>query len=126
MRTGVQSFLYDIRTSILPIVFIFNTELLLVGVTSFWHGLSIFIVSLVAILCFACVTQGWMLAKMSVLERVVLMLVVVALFRPEAIMNRVFPEFQPVSLAQVVSGDQISLPSDRSIRIHVTRENGVW
>ena len=122
MRTGVQSFLYDIRTSILPIVFIFNTELLLVGVTSFWHGLSIFIVSLVAILCFACVTQGWMLAKMSVLERVVLMLVVVALFRPEAIMNRVFPEFQPVSLAQVVSGDQISLPSDRSIRIHVTRE----
>ena len=42
MRTGVQSFLYDIRTSILPIVFIFNPELLLVGVTSLWHGATIF------------------------------------------------------------------------------------
>ena len=30
LRTGVQSFLYDIRTSILPLVFIFNTELLLI------------------------------------------------------------------------------------------------
>ena len=38
MRTGVQSFLYDIRTSILPLVFVFNPALLLVGVESFLHG----------------------------------------------------------------------------------------
>jgi TRAP transporter 4TM/12TM fusion protein len=34
LRTGVQSFLYDIRTAVLPFIFIFNTELLLIGVES--------------------------------------------------------------------------------------------
>ena len=49
IRTGVQAFYYEIRTAILPIVFIFNPELLLIGVTSIWHGCLIFIVSLIAI-----------------------------------------------------------------------------
>lgn len=122
MRTGVQSFLYDIRTSILPIVFIFNPELLLVGVTSIWHGVTIFIVSLTAILCFAAVTQGWLLTRLNLIERVLLMVVVVALFRPDALMNRVFPQFAPMELAQVASVDASALPADRAIRLHVTRE----
>ena len=122
MRTGVQSFLYDIRTSILPIVFIFNPELLLVGVTSVWHGLTIFVVSLIAILCFACVTQGWMLTRMNWLERIALMIVVVALFRPDALMNRVYPQFAPVALAQIAVEDGARLPTDRAVRLHVTRE----
>ena len=121
MRTGVQSFLYDIRTSILPIVFIFNPELLLVGVTSFWHGASIFIVSLIAILCFACVTQGWFLTRLTIAERVLLLVVVVALFRPDALMNRVFPEFSPVPLEHVLADGGEALPRDRAVRLHVTR-----
>lgn len=122
MRTGVQSFLYDIRTSILPIVFIFNPELLLVGVTSVWHGITIFIVSLIAILCFACVTQGWLLTRMSIIERVLLMLVVVALFRPDAIMNRIYPEFESYDFDKIATNDAASVPTDRTIRLHVTRE----
>ena len=121
MRTGVQAFLYDIRTAILPIVFIFNPELLLVGVTSVWHGVSIFLVSLIAILCFACVTQGWLLTRLNILERALLVVVVVALFRPDALMNRVYPEFSPVSLERVAEGAAAELPSDRVIRLHVVR-----
>ena len=34
IRTGIQAFKYEIRTAILPVVFIFNPELLLIGVTS--------------------------------------------------------------------------------------------
>ncbi len=121
MRTGVQSFLYDIRTSILPIVFIFNPELLLVGVTSLWHGATIFFVSLIAILCFACVTQGWFLTRLSIAERALLLIVVVALFRPDALMNRVFPEFSPVSLEHVLADGGEAMPDDRAVRLHVTR-----
>ncbi len=121
MRTGVQSFLYDIRTSILPIVFIFNPELLLVDVTSIWHGMSIFVVSLVAILCFACVTQGWFLTRLNIAERIMLMVVVVALFRPDALMNRVFPEFSPIQIEQVVADAGAMVPTDRAIRLHVVR-----
>ena len=121
MRTGVQSFLYDIRTSILPIVFIFNPELLLVGVTSIWHGISIFVVSLIAILCFACVTQGWMLTRLNIAERILLVIVVVALFRPDALMNRIYPEFSPIQFEQIVADEGAAVPSDRAIRLHVTR-----
>ena len=37
IRTGVQAFWYSLRTGILPIVFIFNTELLMIGVDNVWH-----------------------------------------------------------------------------------------
>ena len=120
MRTGVQSFLYDIRTAILPVVFIFNPELLLVGVDSVLHGMSIFLVSLIAILCFACVTQGWFLTRLSVVERILLLVVVVALFRPDALMNRVFPEYSPLP-PEAISSPDGAIPADRAIRLHVVR-----
>ncbi len=122
MRTGVQSFLYDIRTSILPVVFIFNPELLLVGVTSVWHGLMIFVVSLIAILCFASLTQGWLLTRLSILERLLLAVVVLALFRPDFILDRVYPQFAPVNFANIGKADTGGVPTDRAIRLHVTRE----
>ncbi len=118
MRTGAQSFLYDIRTSILPLVFIFNTELLLIGIDSFWHGLTVFFVSLIAILCFAAVTQGWLLTRLRWAERLALLAVVVALFRPDALLNRVYPEFSPLPLEAAMNGE---LPADRDIRLHIVR-----
>ena len=33
IRTGIQGFSYDIRTAILPFMFIFNTSILLIDVT---------------------------------------------------------------------------------------------
>ncbi|MDG2404272.1 MAG: TRAP transporter fused permease subunit [Paracoccaceae bacterium] len=122
MRTGVQSFLYDIRTAILPIVFIFNPELLLVGVTSIWHGLSIFVVSLIAILCFASITQGWLLTRLSIIERLVLGVVVLALFRPDFVMDRVYPQFAPLQQSQIATKELIAASHDRTLRLHATRE----
>ncbi|MEL0611479.1 hypothetical protein, partial [Vibrio echinoideorum] len=37
IRTGIQGFTYDIRTAILPYMFIFNTQLLLMGIDSCWQ-----------------------------------------------------------------------------------------
>ena len=34
IKTGIQGFLYDIRTAILPFLFVFNTELLMIGIES--------------------------------------------------------------------------------------------
>ncbi|MCH2542750.1 MAG: TRAP transporter permease, partial [Alphaproteobacteria bacterium] len=49
IKTGIQAFWYSLRTGILPIVFIFNSELLLIGIKSIWHGLMVIITSLIAI-----------------------------------------------------------------------------
>ena len=83
IKTGVQAFYYEIRTAILPMVFIFNPELLLIGVTSIWHGLLIFTVSLIAIFAFTSAAQGWFLTRLRWYEIIMLLIVTVSMFRPD-------------------------------------------
>ena len=120
LKTGVQSFLYDIRTAILPFVFIFNPELLLIGVTSFWHGLTVFIVSLIAIFCFTSAVQGWFIVKTNIAERVVLLVVMFALFRPDFFMNLAFPQFTPLNLEKFAAGTESAKPG-LTARFHLVR-----
>jgi len=121
LKTGVQSFLYDIRTAILPFVFIFNTELLLIGVTSFFHGVMIFIVSLIAIFCFTSATQGWLIVKTNWAERIVLLVVMFALFRPDFFLNQVYPEYSPMNFEKFAQND-VTVEKDRKIRVKAVRE----
>jgi TRAP transporter 4TM/12TM fusion protein len=121
LKTGVQSFFYDIRTAILPFVFIFNPELLLVGVTSLWHGVAVFVVSLVAILSFSALTQGWMFVKLRLYESVLLVFVIVALFRPGFVMDFIRPEFAPLDIERFIAGKAEIVPG-RAVRFHVVRK----
>ncbi len=121
LKTGVQSFLYDIRTAILPFVFIFNTELLLIGVTSFFHGILIFVMSLIAMACFTSAVQGWLIIKTNILERLLLLVVMVALFRPAFFLNMVYPEYSSLNMERFVSG-QVEVEQGRKVRLHVTRQ----
>ena len=59
IKTGVQGFMYDIRTGVLPFMFIFNTELLLIGITGPIHLIVVVSSALVAMLLFAAATQGY-------------------------------------------------------------------
>ena len=120
LKTGVQSFLYDIRTAILPFVFIFNPELLLIGVDSFWHGLLILLVSLVAIFCFSSVTQGWLVVKVRIHEALLLLVVTVALFRPGLILDQFYPAFRPLALGEFIGGEARAKPG-YGVRFHVVR-----
>ncbi|MGF1640200.1 MAG: TRAP transporter permease [Rhodospirillales bacterium] len=121
LRTGVQAFLYDIRTGVLPFVFIFNPTLLLIGVENWWHGIAVFATALVAMLCFASATQGWLLVKVRLHEAILLLVVTLALFRPGAFMDRVFPPFATIEAEQVISGT-VAVEAGRAVRLHVTRE----
>ena len=118
IRTGVQAFYYEIRTAILPFVFIFNPALLLIGVNNIWHGLLIFVVSLIAILAFASAAQGWLLIRLRWYEIIALLFVTVSMFRPDFIMNRVFPEY--TSIEQDLS-KSIQYEEERKLRLQVTR-----
>jgi TRAP transporter 4TM/12TM fusion protein len=121
MKTGIQAFTYDIRTAILPFVFIFNTELLLIGVTSILHGVTIFIVSLIAIFCFTSATQGWLIVKTNIAERIILLVIMFALFRPDVLLGYVFPEYVAVDFDKFVA-NQVQAPKDRKVRLHSVRE----
>tara|TARA_Y100000591_G_C21821657_1_gene693991 strand:- start:53 stop:2038 length:1986 start_codon:yes stop_codon:yes gene_type:complete len=92
IKTGVQAFWYDCRTAILPFVFIFNSELLLINVDSFAEGFLVFTMSLLAILAFTSVTQNWFILKMRFYESALLILACFILFRPGFFQERFFPE----------------------------------
>ncbi|MBU2963324.1 TRAP transporter permease [Citreicella sp. C3M06] len=81
IKTGLQGFGYDIRTALLPFLFIFNTDLLLIDVSLF-HAVVIFFVALLAMLLFAAATQGYFIAKSKRWESAVLLLIAFTLFRP--------------------------------------------
>ncbi len=59
--TGVQGFLYDLRTTIIPFMFIFNTELILYGVTSWIQAICIFTSAIMAACLFTSAIHGWFL-----------------------------------------------------------------
>lgn len=86
IKTGLQGFSYDIRTALLPFMFIFNTDLLLIDVGPA-KAVLVFFVSLVAMLLFAAATQGYFIAKSRRWETTVILLIVFTLFRPDFWLN---------------------------------------
>lgn len=116
IRTGIQAFIYSIRTGILPFIFIFNQTLLLIGIDSYAYAVMIIVVSMIAILTFTSLTFRWMFTKLNWVEMVILAFVTVALFRPGFIMDRIFPPFEPLTVAQLNTG--VDAPS---VRLHITR-----
>lgn len=86
IKTGLQGFSYDIRTALLPFMFIFNTDLLLIDV-GLAKAVLVFFVSLVAMLLFAAATQGYFIAKSRRWETAVILLIVFTLFRPDFWLN---------------------------------------
>jgi TRAP-type uncharacterized transport system fused permease subunit len=66
--TGVQGFLYDIRTSCIAFMFVFNPELILHNINSWPQGIMIFIMSLIGMSSFECFAQGWCLIKNKLYE----------------------------------------------------------
>jgi TRAP transporter 4TM/12TM fusion protein len=87
IKTGIVGFSYDIRTALLPFMFIFNTDLLLIDVGPV-KAVFVFFVSLIAMLVFASVTQGYLIAKTKKWEGAVLLVVVFMLFRPDFFLDR--------------------------------------
>ncbi len=109
IRTGIQGFTYDIRTAILPFLFIFNTELLIIGVANWLHLLLVIVAATVAMLTFAAGTQGFFLTKSRIWETAALLLVALTLFRPGFWWDRAFPPLsqEPAAkLEQLVEGMQ--------------------
>jgi TRAP transporter 4TM/12TM fusion protein len=82
IRTGIQGFIYDMRTAILPFMFIFNNKLLLIGVTSWLDGVHIFISALIGMFAFSAGTQGFMIIRTVWFERLVLLAIAFMLIQP--------------------------------------------
>lgn len=63
IETGLQGFVYHLRTFIIPFMFVFNPELILHGINSWSYALFIFVMSVLGGFAFASLLQGWFLVK---------------------------------------------------------------
>ena len=100
IRTGIQGFSYDIRTAILPFMFIFNTGLLLIDVTLL-EGVLIFLTTTIGMLAFCSATQRFILVKTKLWETLALLLVAFTLLRPDFWLDRVSAPYLEID------GDQV-------------------
>jgi len=82
---GLQGLLYDIRTAILPFMFIFNSDLILHNITSWPQGILIFLMACFGNFAFVSATQMWFVAKVRFYEIPLLLSVTLALMRPDAV-----------------------------------------
>lgn len=102
IKTGVQAFYYSLRTAVLPFLFIFNTDLLLIDV-SWAKGILVFITATIGILVFTAATMNYFFARNKWWETVVLLLAAFTLFRPGFFMEKISPTaryIEPVQLQQ--------------------------
>jgi TRAP-type C4-dicarboxylate transport system permease large subunit len=118
LRTGFTAFWYSIRTGILPFMFIFNTELLLIGVHSFAHLILTVVTAIVAMLVFAAATQGWFLVKSRWYESVILLLVTFTFLRPDFWMDLVFPRYEVLPTQKLIELAG-SAPPDTGVRLRI-------
>ncbi len=118
IKTGIQGFAYDIRTALLPFLFIFNTELLLIDV-SVAKAFFVFGVAVIAMMLFASATQGFLFTRNKLWESAALLLVAFTLFRPGYWLDQVSPPFElrePAAIYDVVAG----LPEGETLMLEVS------
>jgi TRAP transporter 4TM/12TM fusion protein len=122
IKTGMQGFWYEIRTGLLPFIFIFNTELLMIDIGSVWHFLFIVGCSIVAMACFVAATQNWLLTKNRWYETLALLLICFSLFRPGYWLDRVQAPFNtrpPTEMLTIAD----TVQRDQTLRFHVMSQS---
>ena len=118
IKTGFTAFGYSARTAILPFMFIFNTQLLLIGITDAFHLFLTITSATLASLMFAAATQGWFVTRNRIHESLLLLLVTFSLFRPGFWMDMVYPPFEevaPTELTRLVE----AAPRNGKLRVWV-------
>lgn len=124
IRTGVQGFVYDIRTAILPFMFIFNTELLMIGVDSYWHMALVWFSAIAGMLMFSAATQGFMMVKNRIWETVLMLVAAFIFLQPGFLLDRIAPasEQAPASDIYAIAAQ---LPADGQLVMEVRGEDFV-
>ncbi|MDT8395348.1 MAG: TRAP transporter permease [bacterium] len=85
IATGIQGFLYDIRTALIAIMFIFNHDLILDGINSWSIAILIFVMACVGNFAFAAATQGWFTHKNAWYELPVLLSIPLIMMQPQVV-----------------------------------------
>ena len=113
IRTGITAFWYSSRTAILPFMFIFNPQLLMIGIDSWWQFVLVVAAAITAMLAFAAGSQGWFLTRSRWWESGVLLLVTFTLLRPGFWVDMVSPRYEVVPGSALLARAEAAPPGAR-------------
>ncbi len=91
IKVGGQGIWYEARTALLPFIFIFNPELLMIDIGGPLHFIFVVGSAAIAMMAFCAVMQGHFLTRNRVWETLALLLVCFTLFRPYFWMDQFVP-----------------------------------
>ncbi len=120
--TGLQATWYSFRTAILPFVFIFNPQILLIGVGSWWEIVIVATRATVASLLFAAATMGWFRARCNWLEIGLLLVATFLFFRPDWIIDRFYAKYVSIPAKEVFKTAE-SLGPDEWLAVTIAGES---
>ena len=103
MKVGWQGTRYELRTLLLPFIFIFNPEILLIDIGGPLHFIVVIGCATLAMMAFVAALQGFFFTSNRWWETALLFLICFTLFRPNFWMDRVIPPYQSLPASQVVS-----------------------
>ena len=122
VKTGMQAFRYEVRTALLPFIFIFNTELLLIDIGSFGHLIVVVGCSVIAMGCFVAATQNWLLTRNRWYETILLLLICFTLFRPGFWLDQMQAPYESRAASQLIQVAG-SIPQGATLRFRVKSQS---
>ncbi|MER9596004.1 TRAP transporter permease [Mesorhizobium sp. M0244] len=101
VKTGIQGFKYEIRTGLLPFIFIFNTGLLMIDLEGPFDFVAMVVTSTLAMVSFVAATQNWMLVRNRWYETIALLVACFILFRPGLLLDQVSEPYRAVPASEL-------------------------
>ncbi len=122
VKTGFQGFKYEIRTGLLPFIFIFNTGMLMIDLEGPIDFVAMVVTSTLAMLAFVAATQNWMLTRNRWYETIALLLACFMLFRPGYLLDQISAPYRAVPVTEL---DKVvdETPENGAIRLRLTTLN---
>jgi len=96
-KTGWQATWYSFRTALLPFVFIFNPQILFIGVATWLDVVMVCISATVASLLFAAATMLWFRTRCTWYDVALLLVATFLFFRPDYVIDQFYPKYVSAS-----------------------------
>jgi hypothetical protein len=122
MRVGWQGTWYEFRTVLLPFIFIFNPQILLIDTGGLANLAIVVVCAIFAMMAFVAALQGFFLTRTRWYETIALLLISFTLFRPNYWMDMVMAPFErrpAAELDRTISATQ----GAGALRLHVGTED---
>jgi len=113
IKTGLQGSIYSLRTAILPFLFVYNPQLLLIDIDHWFEGALVIGGATLAMMLFAAATMNFFLVRNRIWETLILLLVTFTLFRPGYWMDQLYPRFVDAEPARLLALAKDVDPAER-------------